>query len=238
MKRSYLPTTLHGFNDFCRDFSNEISKDPTEYGLTADDAAEYAALQTAFETSYDTSLSPMTRTPYLVEMVRQLRAELTTLTRRLVELCQAAANMTDAKRRALGITIRKSPTQHPAPQTWPLVEVRSQRQNTVKFNLRDVELRSGRTRKPAGVSGAMIYTFIGDHPPAQLSDWSAWGTVSKSSCEVTMPDSTPFGANLWVAATWLNTRLESGPLGDPVSIRLGGGVVQTSDGESETVETV
>ncbi|WP_148618791.1 hypothetical protein [Mariniblastus fucicola] len=238
MNRSYLPTTLHGFNDFCRDFSNEISKDPTEYGLTADDAAEYAALQTAFETSFDASVSPMTRTPYIVATVRDLRSELTTLTRRLVDLCQAAANMTDAKRRALGITVRKSPTQHPVPQSWPIIEVRSQRLNTVKFQLRDVVQRGGRTRKPAGVSGAIVYTFLGDHPPTELSDWALWGTSSKTTCEVAMPQSTPFGAVLWVAAAWLNTRLESGPVGDPISTRLGGGLVQTSDGESETVETV
>lgn len=238
MRTSYLPTTLAGFNNFCRDFANEISKTPTEYGLTADDAQEYLALQTAFETAYDSSVSPMTRTPYIVTMVKQLRSELTKLTRRLVDLCQASADMTDAKRRALGITIRKAPTKHPVPQTYPMIEVRAQRQNMVRFNLRDVELRSGRARKPAGVSGAMVYTHLGEHPPTQLSDWTLWGTESKTTCEITMPDSTPFGATLWIAAAWLNTRLESGPLGDPLSIRLGGGVPLTVDAEKEVAEAV
>ena len=226
MRKSYLPSTLGGFNDFCRDFATEISKAPTDYGLTATDAEDYTALQTAFETAYDSSLSPMTRTPYIVTTVAQLRAELTTLTRRLVDLCQASANMTDAKRRALGITIRKSPTPHPVPTTYPLIEIRSQRHNTIKFNLRDVDLRSGRARKPMGVTGAMVYTHLGDHPPTQLSDWKLWGNESKTICEISMPESTPFGTTLWVAAAWLNTRLESGPLGDPMSTRLGGGVPQ------------
>ena len=226
MRTSYLPSTLHGFNDFCRDFAAEISKGPTEYGLTPSDAEDYSALQSAFATAYDASLSPMTRTPYVVTTVGQLRAELTKLTRRLVDLCQASANMTDAKRRALGITIRKAPTAHPVPQTYPLIEIRWQRQNSIKFNLRDVELRAGRVRKPVGVAGAMIYTHLGEHPPTQLSGWTLWGTESKTTCEITMPDSTPFGATLWVAAAWLNTRLQSGPLGDPTSTRLGGGVAQ------------
>ncbi len=53
-----------------------------------------------------------------------------------------------------------------------------------------------------------------------------------------MPESTSFGATLWVAAAWLNMRLESGPLGDPISTRLGGGVVQTIDATNEVVEAV
>lgn len=235
MRTSYLPSTLSGFNDFCRDFSNEISKSPTEYGLTETDAEEYAALQSAFETAYDSSLSPMTRTPYIVTTVRQLRGELTKLTRRLVDLCQASANMTDAKRRALGITIRKTPTPHPVPTTYPVIELRSQRHNTVKFNLRDVEQRSGRARKPAGVTGAMVYIHLGDHAPTQLNDWTLWSTESKTTCEITLPDSTPFGATLWIAATWLNTRLESGPLGDPTTTRLGGGMVNVPSELAESV---
>ncbi|WP_404304983.1 hypothetical protein [Neorhodopirellula lusitana] len=238
MRASYLPSTLSGFNDFCRDFSTEINKAPTDYGLTQTDAEDYAVLQTAFETAYDASISPMTRTPYIVTTVRQLRGELTKLTRRLVDLCQASADMTDAKRRALGITIRKNPTPHPVPQTYPLIEIRSQRQNTIKFNLRDVDLRSGRVRKPAGVTGAMVYTHIGNHPPTSLSDWTLQGTESKTSCEISMPEDTEFGATLWIAAAWLNTRLESGPLGDPASTRLGGGVPQAVEAKLEVAEAV
>lgn len=227
MRTTYLPSTLSGFNDFCRDFSAEISKQPTEYGLTQTDAEDYAALQTAFETAYDVSLSPMTRTPHMVTTVRQLRGELTKLTRHLVDLCQASATMTDAKRRALGITIRKAPSTVPVPQTYPLIEIRSQRSNTVKFDMRDVHVRSGRVRKPEGVKGAMVYTFLGNHAPAELSGWSLWGTESKTTCEITVPEDTPFGTTLWIAAAWLNTRLESGPLGDPASTRIGGGVPQS-----------
>jgi hypothetical protein len=45
-------------------------------------------------------------------------------------------------------------------------------------------------------------------------------------------------ATLWIAAAWLNTRLECGPLGDPISIRLGGGVVEKVDATTEVVEAV
>jgi len=224
MRTTYLPSTLSGFNDFCRDFATEISKQPTEYGLTQADAEDYSALQTAFETAYDASLSPLSRTPHIVTTVRQLRKELSALTRRLVDLCQASANMTDAKRRALGITIRKAPSPVRVPETYPTIEIRSQRSNTVKFDLRDIDLRSGRVRKPDGVKGAMLYMHLGEEAPTQLSDWTLCGTESKTTCEITLPDDTPFGTTLWIAAAWLNTRLERGPLGDPTSTRLGAGV--------------
>jgi len=171
-----------------------------------------------------------------VANVRDLRAELTALTRCLVDRCQSASNMTDAKRRALGITIRKTPTRHPVPKTFPVIEFRSQRLNTVVFALRDSAQREGRTRKPAGVRGATLYTHLGDQPPTSLSDWTVWGTTTNSVNEISMPASTPFGATLWIAAAWLNTRLELGPLGDPASIRLGGGVpLVTAVGASREV---
>lgn len=224
MSNGYLPSDLAGLNVFCRDFSAEISKDPAAYGLTTSDAEDYAALQTAFATAYELSLSPVTRTPYGVTGLRDLRAELTAMTRRLVDRCQSAPNMTDAKRRALGITIRKSPTRHPVPKTFPVIEFRSQRLNTVSFALRDSAQREGRPRRPALVRGATLYVHLGEHPPTALSDWTVWGTTTTATNEITMPDDTPFGATLWIAANWMNSRLEHGPLGDPASVRLGGGV--------------
>ncbi|MEZ6131890.1 MAG: hypothetical protein R3C59_24790 [Planctomycetaceae bacterium] len=121
--------------------------------------------------------------------MKDLRAELTALPRRLVDRCQSAANMTDAKRRALGITIRKTPTRHPVPKTFPVIEFRSQRLNTVEFALRDSAQREGRTRKPAGVRGATLYTHLGDQPPTSLSDWTVWGTTTNSVNEISMPHS-------------------------------------------------
>jgi len=238
MTKTYLPSTLNGFNDFCRDFSSEISKNPAEYGLTPSEAEDYALLQSAFALAYDMSLSPVTRTPFGVTNVRDLRTELTALTRRLVDRCQSAANMTDAKRRALGITIRKSPTRHPVPKTFPVVEYRSQRLNTVEFALRDSAQREGRPRKPTAVRGAALYTHVGEHPPQQLSDWTVQGTTTKSVNEISMADNTPFGATLWIAAAWINTRLEHGPLGDPASVRLGGGVTQVVVKETSHKEVV
>lgn len=240
MTRTYLPSTLNGFNDFCRDFSGEITKDPEEYGLTQSEAEDYRLLQTAFATAYDVSLSPVTRTPFGVATVRDLRTELTALTRRLVDRCQSASNMTDAKRRALGITIRKTPSRHPVPKTFPVIEFRSQRLNTVEFALRDSAQHDGRPRKPEGIRGATLYTHLGEQPPKTLSDWTVWGTSTKSVNEISMPDDTPFGATLWIAAAWLNTRLEHGPQGDPASVRLGGGVTQTAVPEvpSEDVAAV
>jgi len=235
---TFVFSTLNGFNDFCRDFSSEVSKTPEAYGLTQSEVEDYALLQSAFALAYDMSLSPVTRTPFGVANVRDLRTELTALTRRLVDRCQSAANMTDAKRRALGITIRKSPTRHPVPRTFPTVELRSQRLNTVEFALRDSAQREGRPRKPAGIRGATLYTHLGDHPPTTLSDWTVKGTTTKTVNEISMPDNTPFGATLWIAAAWLNTRLEHGPLGDPASVRLGGGIMQVVAAEATNKEAV
>lgn len=224
MTKSYLPSDLSGFHTFCRDFSNEISKDPANYGLTVSEAEDYAALQTAFATAYELSLSPVTRTPFGVTTVHDLRFELTAMTRNLVDRCQCAPNMTDAKRRALGITIRKTRTRNPVPRTFPVIDFRSQRLTTVEIALRDSAQREGRPRKPAGVHGAILYTFLGQQPPTSMSDWTVWGTTTRAINEISMPDSTPFGATLWIAAAWMNARLEQGPMSDPASIRLGGGV--------------
>lgn len=224
MTKTYLPSTLSGFNAWTRDFSAEIGKDPEAYGLSQPEADGYSVLQSEFASAYDRSLSPVTRTPVVVANVRDLRTRLTTMTRRLVDRCQSAANMTDAKRRALGITIRKTPTRQPVPKTFPMVEVRTQRLNTVEFALRDSAQHDGRARKPAGVQGATLYIHLGEHAPTALSDWTVWGTTTKTVNEISMPEETPFGTTLWIAAAWLNTRLEHGPLGDSASIRLGGGV--------------
>lgn len=231
MTKTYLPSSLSGFNTFCREFASEISKSPEEYGLTQSDVEDYAVLQTAFETAYDISVSPVTRTPYSVTNTNDLRVELTVLTRRLVDRCQSASNMTDAKRRALGITIRKAPTRHPVPKTFPVIQFRAQRLNTVEIALLDSAQRGGRTRRPAGIQGATLYTHLGHHAPADLPDWTVFATTTRTVNEIAMPMTTPFGTTLWIAAAWMNTRLEHGPIGVPVSIRLGGGIPLVSTDE-------
>jgi hypothetical protein len=60
MPYSYLPSTDSGMLSWSANFSPRITNDPTELGLTAEEAAAYAAVQSDYAAKFTAATEPET----------------------------------------------------------------------------------------------------------------------------------------------------------------------------------
>ena len=75
-----------------------------------------------------------------------------------------------------------------------------------------VELLQGASRrgKPAGVAGAMVFTFVGAAAPATMDQWQFAGNVTRPTVELPFGTSAS-GDTVHITAYWTNAKGESGP---------------------------
>ncbi len=78
--------------------------------------------------------------------------------------------------------------------------------------------------KPAGVSGASIFSYVEATAPSDISAWKFEGNTGKTAV-VVFPNTTAAGATVWLTAFWFNPRKQSGPACTPVSTNVQRGSV-------------
>jgi hypothetical protein len=209
-------------------FSGAISSSPTTYGLVAADATALAADVTSYVNSYEASADPATRTKVTVEQKSTAKDVLVARMRSYGRRIQANPSVSSAQKVALGLHVRNTPPAPvPVPATRPVATVISSMGRSVKTRIAD-ELTPSKRSKPAGVSEAEIFTFVGENPPADIFGWIYQGQASKTSFDVTFPASVASGAKVWICARWCNRRGEAGPLSIPVFAILTGIVAQAA----------
>jgi len=223
---SYLPSREADLADWALNFNTLINVDPTVYGLTAEQAAEYAARYTAFEGLYEKSKQPTTRTPAVNQGKRDAKRAMIALTRQLVTVIQGQPTTTNEQRAALGITVRDTdPTPFPVPSVSPVLEVTRVNGWTVSLLLHD----GMRRRKPEGVKGANLFSFVGEQPPSEIAAWKFEGGTSRTSLTVEFDHGLTPGTKIWLTAFWFNPRLQSGPACAPVATQINyGGLAQAA----------
>lgn len=136
--------------------------------------------------------------------------------------------MTDAQKVELGIPPRATPSPIPAPSGWPTIEIIATIGSTLRIRLRD---GAGASRgKPAGTSGASVFSFVGATAPTELSEWTFQGNTGRvNKIDVVLPGDLAAGSKVWLTSFWFNGRKQSGPATPPISINLpGGGVSMTA----------
>ena len=225
MPSGYLPSVESELVTWLNDFYNNISANPAAYGLSADQVSQFDTARTQFLAVYEATTNPATRTPEKVELKRILKHTLLNAVRGLVNVLQAWPQMTDDKRRALGITVRAPASPVGPPRGVPGLGVAGVVGHRVAIELRGED---GRRRKPAGVAGANIYTFVGDRPPADVEGWKFEGATTRTTLEVEFPASLPPGTKLWLTATWFNPRMLSGSACPPVPTQVNYGGLATA----------
>lgn len=207
-------------------FSNALAVDPTIYGLTMAQATAYAALDTAFADAYAIATNPVSNSKANVEMKNTAKENLLYGPGgawQLVNICQAFPDMNNDLRAALNIRIPDTdPTPVPVPDSSPDIDIVSTFGHTVKVRVH--ESKSPNTGKPEGVKGASLFYYVGDEPPAEVSEWGFAGNTTKNTYDVVLPAETAAGAQVWLTAFWFNNRMQSGPAATPVSIHVPGGL--------------
>lgn len=100
-------------------------------------------------------------------------------------MIQAAPEVTDAQKSSLGLTVRatkRSPVGIPAER--PRLDVELRFGSTLRITLRGRD--TARRGKPDGIAGAMVFTYVGDVPPDDLSQWSLAGITTRPRVDITL----------------------------------------------------
>lgn len=224
MSKNYLPAKGSEYHAFVVNLNTQIKADAAGFGV---DAAEATALDDAtgaFTAAYALAEDPATRTRVNIEAKDDAKKALTAVIRPLVKRIQGWSGMTNAKRALLQITIADvDPTPVPVPDTAPLIQFESVVGNQVTLRLRDAD--STRRGRPPYVTGATVFSYVGEAAPADISDWKFEGNIKDTVTTIDIPATVPPNTKVFFTSFWRNNRDESGPATSPVSTWTGNGGV-------------
>jgi hypothetical protein len=227
MGRQYFPTTDNGLLLWSRHLSDNINASPGEYGVPVEMAESYAVLHQAFAAAM-AGVEPGVRNKASVHSKNDARSALKSAARLIVMQVRATATVSEAQQVYLGLTVRGRPTPIARPTTPPAVDIVSVSGHTVRIRLHDSA--TARRRKPAGVQGAAIFSFVGPEAPNERAALRFEGITTRTKAEVVFPMTVAPGEQVWLTAAWFNPRTQSGPMSVPVCavIQFGGAMAMAA----------
>lgn len=231
MPSTYLPTREAELVTWSNNFNTLVKANAVTYGLTAEQGTDYEAVHSAFVTAYQVANDPLTRSPANIETKNTAKKAMVELTRELVNIVQAFPGTTNTMRASLGITVKDvTPTPTPVPEFAPQLDVVSVHGRRMSIRLRDAQ--TGERKKPEGVTGATLVSYVGETIPDDMRLWHFEANTNRTDADIDFDPSVPMGAKVWVAAFWFNRRSESGPACAPVSAHVGFGALTEGAAEA------
>ncbi len=222
----YIPNREGDLLSWSSNLANILLASPN-YGLTAQQVADYCQLQLAFANALAVARNPMTQGRRSVMAKNDRKRALIDTTRKLVAVMQAWPEMTDQKRLALGIPMRdRASTPVHAPSEHPELDVLAVMGRTIKIRLRP-PCGQGRGR-PAGILGATVFYAVGQGYPQATEAWHFVGNVSATTFNMSIPAKVAGGSRVWLMAAWVNAKLQSGPTCPPVHTHIAEGMVRAA----------
>lgn len=197
-----------------------VSQEPSAWGQAAWQVAEYEAAQRAYAEALRVALHTATRTSSAIAAKDAARARLITLSRQTVARVQAHPGTTDEMRVRVRITVRKRRVKAVAvTMQRPQVRVESVWGRRITLSIRPGE--GNRGARPRGVKGYSLYWAVGATVPTDLKRWTFEGNGIDAEMTVVLPGDLEPRTRVWFAATWLNNRMQPGPVGEPAEARVG-----------------
>lgn len=225
---SYLPQGDGPLLNWSSNYNQLVSANFAQYGLSQQQADDYDALHQSYLSAFQAATHPPTRTTPTIIAKNNAKKALVEKARELVRIIQAYPGTTDEMRGSLWITIPDDePTPVPPPSDPPLLLVGDRYQRTVSLQLRDSRNSESKAR-PEGVSGATVFSWVGEQPPADVSMWKFEGNTSRTQYDVTFPFTVPLASKVYFTAFWFNPTKQSGPAANPVSAYLDSGMNESS----------
>ena len=214
-----IPTTDPALAAWSTNANTRIVASPTTFSLTTAQATAYTAVHDPWIAAYEAASAIGSRSRALVAAKNTAKANLLRYAREIYAIVQASQAVSDENKELLGVHVKKTePTPVPPPDAAPMVDVVQVLGNTVTVHLHDAE--TSLRRKPAGVLGANVFSFVGENPPTEASGWEFQGATSKTTVDVPFAASVPPGAQVWIIASWFNRKAVTGPACQPVGARL------------------
>jgi hypothetical protein len=201
-------------------FNARLQTEYSAYGLRASQAAQYAQAHDAFLTAFERANTPATRTKSAVQMKNDAQKVLRRTARHFARIIHAHPAVSDVQKAELGLTITRGGGKQallPAPDTRPWLTADVQSGGRVQVRLRD-SAQPFRKGRPAGVKGAILQRWCGEHPPDDVKRWVLWAMTTRTRVSLLLPHDVPPGTPIWLTAHWVNPRQEAGPLAHPIRV--------------------
>jgi len=217
----YIPSSDAEFDDWIDNFTSNLQPQHGSTQTPTANTSEDALTQAQAE--WASAFAEFKTTRGAAEAARQAkdaaRQRLEAAVRTRARAIQADANVTDATRTALGLTVHaQTRTAAAAPTTRPIARVdTSQRlRHTISFS--DEETPNSR-RKPDGVRGCELWVKVGDPAPAD-PDELRFLALDTATPYVAEYDGADAGKTAHYMLRWLSTRGEAGPWSQTVSATI------------------
>jgi hypothetical protein len=187
MPSTFLPRREAQLVNWLVNFAAKVQADPAAYGVAPATASGLAAAVAAFEAAFVVATSPSTRTVSAVAAKNGARDAAVRLARTVAASIRASASVPSAAKIDLGLHVRT-----PAP---PRLSSRSESLGapTAAPALAPIGLAVGsvslvasdpaaptRRAKPAGVTGILLFTAVGDAPAQRPGDASLAGVFTRT----------------------------------------------------------
>lgn len=204
-------------------FAASIAADPKSFGLTPAQAASFGQVNDALQASFALATTPATRTVVAVARKNQDLQAMRTAALNLSRIVYATPAVSDPQLISLGLSPRPVRTPRAVPATPPSVQV-------LKVDGRTVDLRlnargADRRGLPFGATGAHLYSFVGDQPPADSRGYHFEGLTTRAKTSLTFPATVASGATVWLSACWVGSRGQTSPFAAPRPFALQGGYI-------------
>jgi hypothetical protein len=205
----YIPGPDANFQAWQSNFVTYANANLAALGLVAADLAPITAAQTTWATAFPAHVAAVAAAKAARQTKDEARSGYVAVIRPLVRRLQASAQVSDAERAALGITVRQEPAPIGPPTTSPLVSVEcgSRLQHTLRFVDAANPTRRG---KPAGVLGVEIWNKVGTTPPANDSDLRFVAVDTSAPYVLNFP-SEDGGKTAYYWLRWVSPTGERGP---------------------------
>lgn len=137
-------------------FSTQISATPTAFGLTAPQAAAYAALSETYTEAYLRAESELTRTKGAIVARNDAAVPLRQMASDLAKIIDGTPSVTNEQKTDLGLAVRATPSPAPAPGTCSNLKTELLADGTLAL--------SWKANNPSGLSGVtyQVWRRIGD----------------------------------------------------------------------------
>ncbi len=217
----YIPAGDPEFDAWQTNFLTYATANAAALGLDPLlDIPPLIAVQTTWDADYAANASAQAAAQSARQAKDAARDAFEALIRPIVARLQASAEVDDAERAGLGITVPdRIATPAEIPTTRPVASVdTSQRlQHTVRFA---DEATPTRTAKPKGVMGVELWVKVGDPPPIGPSQVNFLALDTRTPYVATYAGAVANKVAHYMLR-WVNTRGEKGPWSETASATIG-----------------
>lgn len=207
-------------------FSAVLTADPTVYQQTPAVALQVKGVVDAYVDALDTLTEARAngvRSEQQTATRNSKRTEMLDLLRPIYAYVQDSTAISDAAKIALGVHVKSTkPTPQPVPQFAPLTTVVKVNGSIVTLRMANPEEPDSNAR-PIYTAGISVFSYVGENPPAQASDFRFEGSTGQTTIDVALPPTVAAGATVWFTCFYFNNRKESGPACTPIRTTIGAG---------------